>query len=942
MGDGFQIGQPGARSPARGSVFGIVVGKSGKMAKHMYLQGDRVGVHDVDPGWMANKLRRSDDIVRSRKLTCNCHCTCVAEHVKKSRKKNCACTPPCKFQAQQLYTHKDVRLGTVQLIVHGTHANVAPAPAPAVTRLMRRDINGQRQQGKAPREIEQHLRATYDGGDPLGENAPSILGIKTVCKSQKAKPRSETGMTLCETDQLAMMMTRVLKPGLSSANGELIMWDAPNLEVSRDSPGGSYMYVYILNREDALSRMSKGRGTIGDDAEEKQVPGSSVCHFAILEDAEPNPNRPGCPVSETAFPLAIALTDHQGSHMLAGVLLAIEMYRNCATPGCSNPKRLIEKPGGSYQLVRGCNCHPPAPFARHRADLYRARYEAMAILAERLIAVFLPFNTTPDVPELDPCHTHDICAQYDKVFSSGWVVNEGVTPNQGNYGLGLLSKACKKCPFENVLAAVMRTFSGALRILFPEDQVRLEMYPYYINTRYNAANRQRMTDIGVTRSLGMRGAKDRHTTTNPLERMVQAVEVEGGNCVQGPPGTVASKVAGRDLHGGRVRPIGGAIVGRMRGKHGVSTPNLRLDGQWRGAAACLLEGRYEVFDGDSLTDFGRDGFPVYVKLDDHGVAAYICPYIMHYKVAGIHKIKGVVARAVKKPFEVLDKYMLDDHGFPPKDGHLRVYGAYGWSETADAYGCWSRWSTSQILGRMVADDVSSEDVRGALGQLAVKFLEQERLRRALIGEEKRIVAMSDYPVAGSAMAKLMMIRPVRPATSTEDPGEELYEDELNRWAMRCHRQQCDMQDAVVVVKEAGKRVTRRDFRPQNGKSMTLAAKAALESNRAGRGAGFLPHPQPTRLVVNPGKGSRIGAASRGGRAALPVTAAAASAATAKRKGVAARKQSRNASAAVWSSSRGHVGNGSSRRRPRGSNSGDSGRGSAGKKPRLRTSGRAPV
>ena len=150
MGDEFRIDQLGAASPATRVVIGMVAGASGKKAKHQYLEGDRLGVKGVGPEWMGKQARRGDDVVRSRKLSCNCHCTCVAEYSKKNRKQQCECASPCTFRFEELYTYKGARNGTVQIIAHGTHAGGAPAvPAPAVSRRMRRDINKERRNGKA-------------------------------------------------------------------------------------------------------------------------------------------------------------------------------------------------------------------------------------------------------------------------------------------------------------------------------------------------------------------------------------------------------------------------------------------------------------------------------------------------------------------------------------------------------------------------------------------------------------------------------------------------------------------------------------------------------------------------------------------------------------------------------------------------------------------------
>ena len=163
--------------------------------------------------------------------------------------------------------------------------------------------------------------------------------------------------------------------------------------------------------------------------------------------------------------------------------------------------------------------------------------------------------------------------------------------------------------------------------LFPAGQVVDSMQPYYHCTRYCITHRPYMTGVGATKRLGMEGAKDREVTTNPGERFVQTVEVEGGNKVQGPPGVMASKLAGRGLHGGVTKPIGDNIIGRMRTMDSVSHPNPKLDGQWRVASAVLIEGKFELYAGAGLTQFAVDGFPIYIEVDQHGVPAYSCPCV---------------------------------------------------------------------------------------------------------------------------------------------------------------------------------------------------------------------------------------------------------------------------------------------------------------------------
>jgi hypothetical protein len=264
-------------------------------------------------------------------------------------------------------------------------------------------------------------------------------------------------------------VTKVLKPGFSTANGELIMWNAPNLEMSRRDIDGSYSLVYILNKKDAQLRMRKGGETLVDDAEEKQVPGSSVCHYAIVEDGKPNRNRPGCPLSEITGPLAIGETDRQDRDMLAEGTIAIEAWRDCSEPSCANPKRLVEKPDGSFRLVRGCDHLPVAPFARHRADLYGARRAAMPLIIAALKVMYGPSLDLDLLPKLYPCDFHNLMAQYDTVFTKKWVVLEGFTPNNGNYGLGLLSKAVNKSFCDELLAILVATMSQDLLVLFPAD-----------------------------------------------------------------------------------------------------------------------------------------------------------------------------------------------------------------------------------------------------------------------------------------------------------------------------------------------------------------------------------------------------------------------------------------------------------------------------------------
>jgi hypothetical protein len=252
--------------------------------------------------------------------------------------------------------------------------------------------------------------------------------------------------------------------------------------------------------------------------------------------------------------------------------------------------------------------------------------------------------------------------------------------------------------------------------------------------------------------------------------------------------------------------------------------------------------------------------------------------------------------------------MFDDNGFPARDGFIRVYGRYGWSETADAAGCWFNWSGPQIAARLVVRGTPVEGLQRALGQLAVKFLQIERKRRTLIPAEASIVAMTgDHMAAGAATAALMM---VRPRSATEAPGgEQLYESDVNKWAERRHRQQEITNEAVLVVATAGGAVTRRDHRPTNGGAMSIPALAAAErNNRAARGAGFHPTANPARLAPNPGKKSRRGAASRPGGGTAVTAAAAQAAASArvsrKRKvpakaGAASAGQRRAASAARW-------------------------------------------
>ena len=440
VGDNFSIEQAGASAAGEGVVVGLTAGLSGKRPKHRHLQGDVIQVKDLSPTWVGASSRRPHHIARERQVSCHCAAACA-------------------FRVVELYTYSSVTKGEVQITIYNQdhHSNEAATKAPAVTRPMRRDINGLQAKGHAPMAIERLLRATYDEGDPLGENTPSVKQIKMVVKAQKEKPRGAGGVTMCDTEQLEHVMEKVLKPGVSTASGEMILWTKPDLTVGRKDPGGSYTWLWLLNSEDARERMRKGGEPVVDDAEEKQVPGSSLWHLAIVEDALPNPNRPGCPLSETTRPLAIGSTDLQGAEMLAESILAVEMYRDCADDGCSNPKRLVEAEDGSYRLVRGCNHAPVAPFARHRADLYGARRASMSIINAALRVMLAKHGVVlaPGNPSvLDVCDTHDLMAQYSTVFAKKWIVLEGVTPSQGGFGLGLLSKACKKCPFENMLEAV--------------------------------------------------------------------------------------------------------------------------------------------------------------------------------------------------------------------------------------------------------------------------------------------------------------------------------------------------------------------------------------------------------------------------------------------------------------------------------------------------------
>ena len=79
--------------------------------------------------------------------------------------------------------------------------------------------------------------------------------------------------------------------------------------------------------------------------------------------------------------------------------------------------------------------------------------------------------------KLDVCDFHDMMAQFGKVFSSGWGVNEGVSPNQANFGLALLSKSCRRCPFSDLLDQCVDAMREGLYFLFPEEQVDDEIVP---------------------------------------------------------------------------------------------------------------------------------------------------------------------------------------------------------------------------------------------------------------------------------------------------------------------------------------------------------------------------------------------------------------------------------------------------------------------------------
>jgi hypothetical protein len=77
VGDEFSISQAGASSAASGKVVDVVVGSTGRRHKHVHLEGDVIGVSDVDPAWMAAANRRSHHVVRSRVLQCTCTTSCT-------------------------------------------------------------------------------------------------------------------------------------------------------------------------------------------------------------------------------------------------------------------------------------------------------------------------------------------------------------------------------------------------------------------------------------------------------------------------------------------------------------------------------------------------------------------------------------------------------------------------------------------------------------------------------------------------------------------------------------------------------------------------------------------------------------------------------------------------------------------------------------------------
>ena len=107
-GIGFAIEQDGSSRPAAGMVVDVVLGLGGKTKRHKYLAGDVIAVKDVNSAWMSNRGRRPNHLVRKRELTCQCR-------------------PSCTVRVEELYSHRDVTHGTVQVTVYNqSDHDVAP------------------------------------------------------------------------------------------------------------------------------------------------------------------------------------------------------------------------------------------------------------------------------------------------------------------------------------------------------------------------------------------------------------------------------------------------------------------------------------------------------------------------------------------------------------------------------------------------------------------------------------------------------------------------------------------------------------------------------------------------------------------------------------------------------------------------------------------------
>jgi hypothetical protein len=161
---------------------------------------------------------------------------------------------------------------------------------------------------------------------------------------------------------------------------------------------------------------------------------------------------------------------------------------------------------------------------------------------------------------------------------------------------------------------------------------------------------------------------------------------------------------------------------------------------------------------------------------------------------------------------------------------------------------------------MLHTGMAKAAVSKALGAFVQKHLQQKRLQQTLTTDESEILAAdAETGDAGLLASNLMMVRPSS-GDADELDADALYAAEAKAWNTRLRRNQhLTKEEPTAVSNRRRKYAVRRDFRGSTG-GASLPVKVALLPFTA------------KQMNTNASKKSRLGMASRGGKAKLPTLA----------------------------------------------------------------------